>query len=438
MKKALWLTAAALLLCALTLPAFAVPPHYTTDRRLPNAMQGVYYSTRIKAVGSHPLTIFFEPADYTPHHVPKGLRLTEDGVLYGTPQETGDFEMVIVAKDSTEPSETVSVFKLLVKPFDESALRGGGSDANVIGAGFDDLTGVANAIHGGIAAMGKDILFFVDGKGYLMESHPPFRSAERSYGAVTYANLDTLGSNLYYYHHYLASRTPFYTMDGSRNTYVTRIVKDSIARKGRLTLVELKNAISSLSVTNEIVLYIDKDLMRRADINSGRVSTLRVYADGREVQASSVFPYNGFAYFMGKHDKRLYRAYLDGQIAEALTQTAVHSYTAALHQGMPVLYFTNPQGGLFRAQLDGSDAQQVEGIRAGVLNADDGYLYFTNLADGSKIYRMAQDSDMAEPITAGGARSIYVLPGYVAFEPPSGASLCVIPAGGGSEAKLRR
>ena len=94
---------AALLLVTLTLftlPARAYEaPKFTSGTELPDAMQGVYYSTRIKASGSNPLTFSFAPGDYTAHSVPKGLTMNQEGLIYGTPQKPGTYKFVVEAAD---------------------------------------------------------------------------------------------------------------------------------------------------------------------------------------------------------------------------------------------------------------------------------------------------------------------------------------------------
>ena len=55
------------------------------------------------------------------------------------------------------------------------------------------------------------------------------------------------------------------------------------------------------------------------DLKNGKVTTMRAYAGGREIEAASTFPYNGYAYFTGKNDGRLYRMPLDGELAQPLS-----------------------------------------------------------------------------------------------------------------------
>ncbi len=145
------------------------------------------------------------------------------------------------------------VFKISIKPFNEGALKQGGSDARIMGSGNDDITGVANGPNGGRVAMHEDKAFFVDTKNFLRESNEPFKAA-LAYKASGYAWLDTLDDNLYYYHHYLAKKgltnkisitdaAGLVVKPGTKSSYVTRIVRDPVGRKGRRTLVELKSPL---------------------------------------------------------------------------------------------------------------------------------------------------------------------------------------------------
>jgi hypothetical protein len=415
-----------------------VAPEFTSSKDLPDAMQGVYYSTRIKASGSNPITFSFEPGDYTAHSVPKGLTMNKEGLIYGTPQKAGSYSFVVKAEDKAYPAHTTAIFRLTVRAFDEGSLKAGGTNVQVIGSGFDDLTGVANAPNGGRAAMGKGFLFFVDSKGYLMQSTAPFQKASRSYGAVEYDCLDTLGNDLYYFHHYLDKVQHSPVAAHTKRVYVTRIVQDSINQKGRKTLVTLDRRISNLSVTKEIVLYIQNGLLKRAALSNGKVNTLRAYSSGREILAASVFPYNGYAYFIGQDDGRLYRMPLDGELAQPLSPGRVIAYTAGLFQGSPVLFYADTTHQLFRANLDGTSAQVLEGLKAGALNADAGHIYFTNPMDQYRVYRLTPESEIAERCSETPAKNIYVFETHIAFEPQSGSAVIILPKEGGSEARLKR
>lgn len=448
MKKLAMILIAVLLLLPLTGRSDAAPA-FTSDRNLPDAMQGVYYSTKIRASGSNPLTFSFVPGDYTAHSVPKGLTMNKEGVIYGTPQKAGTYEFVVQAEDRTIPAQATTVFYLTVKPFDEGSLRTGGTNTKVTGEGLDDLTGVANAPNGGRAAMGNGLLFFTDKKGYLMESRPPFLSATRTYRAVEYSCLDTLGNDLYYLNHYLAKKgqkaESFYISGRGRiaipatsNQYVNRIMRDSIAEKGRVALVILKKKINNLSLTNEIALYIQDGLLKRASLTNGKETTMRAYANGRQVQADKAFPYNGYAYFTGKNDGRLYRMPLDGQVAQLLTNGRVACFTAALCGGEPVLCYADASHQLFLAGLDGASPRPLEGLKASALNADASHVYFANASDGNRVYRLTPDSEIAEKCSDTPAKCIYVFDTHIAFETQAGNGLAVLSKEGGDEALLRR
>lgn len=448
MKKA-GLFLIVILLCLPLTGISYVTPEFTSNPTLPDAMQGMYYSAKIKAKGSGPLTFSFEPGDYTAHSVPKGLTMNKEGLIYGTPQKPGSYQFVVQVSDATIPAQTTDIFYLTVKSFDESSLKQGGSDTGIIGYGLDDLTGVANAPNGGRAAMGKGLLFFVNSKGYLMQSSSPFRNASRSYGAAGYDCLDTLSSDLYYFQRYLSKtikeedtfhivgRGTFH-VPSTKKQYINRIVQDSIAKKGRITLEMLDKKISCLSLTREIVLYIQDGLLKRLSVSNGKGSTIRAYAGGHELRAASSFPYNGYAYFVGKNDGRLYRIPLDGQLAEPLTQNRVTAYTVAPFQGKPALFFSDKNQQLFRTGLDGTAPQALNGLKASALNADDSYVYFTNALDNNKVYRMEAGSEIAVRLSETSAENIYVFDTHIAFESQSGAALIILPKEGGSEAQLKR
>lgn len=445
-RTTLFLAAVLILLPLIGLSSAA--PEFTTGRELPDAMQGVYYTTQIKAGGSGSVTFSFVPGEDAEHSLPKGLTMNENGLIYGTPRKAGTYKFVVEAADKAASAKTTDTFTLTVMAFGDMGLNTGGADTRVTGTGFDDLTGVANAPNGGKAAMGYGWLFYVDAKGYLMESAPPFRNAKRAYGAVEYDCLDTLGKDLYYFNRYLSKKEEkiYSIFDDPRENvttitkkqYVQRIIRDSIGKKGRDTLVVLKKRISNLSVTNELVLYIQSGLLKRADLKNGKVNTMRAYVNGREMLAGSAFPYNGYAYFTGKDDRLLYRMPLSGQTAQLLTDGPVTAYTAALFQGGPALYYSNAAQQLYRAGLDGSSPQALEGLRAAALNADKDYVYFINPMDSNRVYRLKPESEIAERLSETPAKSIYVFDTHIAFETQTGNVLFFLPKDGGDELQFRR
>lgn len=445
-KTALFLTVALILLPLLGFSS--ATPQFTTGRELPDAMQGVYYTTQIKASGSSPLTFSFVPGDDAEHSLPKGLTMNKEGLIYGTPQKPGTYKFVVETADQAAQAQTTDTFTLTVMAFGEMGLHTGGADTRGGSSGFNDLTGVANAPNGGKAAMGQGWLFFVDARGYLMESASPFRSVKRAYGAVEYDCLDTLGKDLYYFNRYLSKKEEKVVSDfddprenvttTTKKQYVQRIIRDSIGKKGRDTLVVLDKRISNLSVTNEIVLYIQNGLLKRADLKNGKVNTMRAYVNGREMLAASAFPFNGYAYFTGKDNRLLYRMPLDGQVAQFLTDGPVTAYTVALFQGGAALYYSDAAQQIWRAGLDGSSPQALEGLRAAALNADKDFVYFINPMDSNRVYRLKPESEIAERLSETPAKNIYVFDTHIAFEPQTGNILFLLPKEGGGELQFSR
>ena len=451
MKKLLAVSLVLLLL--LPLAALATAPVFTVGVNLPQATQGVYYSTQITATGANPITFYLEPGDNeVDRSIPRGMDMNPQGLIYGTPQRAGTYRITINAEDLTASTETAAVFTLTVK----AAGQGGQSSqspaapaAPGVYPGEDDLTGVANAPNGGQAAMGLGKLFFVQGRGYLMESTPPFSKAQRTYRTLEYNWLDALGSDLYYFNRYLAEEgklitpvpMPVRPSDPGRKTedrYEMRILQDSIDVKGRIELTRLTGRINNLSVTHQLVLCLQNGRLQRVDIASHRRTVLQAKLQGREIKAASTFPYNGYGYFAGAKDGRLYRMHLDSQAVEPLTTEKVGAYTVGMWQGEPALYYTNSRKQLHRAGLDGSAPQLVEGIKAEALNADNTHVYFANPQDGYKVYRMDPSSDVAVVVSKTGAKGIYVFDEYLAFHPRTGKDLIVISKEGGREARLKR
>ena len=449
MKRYFSLLLLAFLLMGLVMPATAaMMPVITTNERLPDGMAGVYYYTKVEGQAHGPLEFTLESGSSSSYVFPKGLSLQKNGQIYGTPNTPGDYEFVVQAKIAY--ATVTKVFKISIKPFNEGALKQGGSDARIMGSGNDDITGVANGPNGGRVAMHGDKAFFVDTKNFLRESNEPFKKSALAYKASGYAWLDTLDDNLYYYHHYLAKKgtdkqisitdaAGLVVKPGTKSSYVTRIVRDPVGRKGRVTLVELKKPIKDLSLTDSLVLYIQDDLLWRAMLSDDKPRLMRAYTGGGEVRVSHAFPFNGHAYFTGAGGSGLYRMPLDGQVAQRLTGDKVTAFTAGMMDGSPVMVYANQNGAVQLMPLDGGTASSLEGISAGALNADGQYIYFTNAADKHRIYRFQAGSDDAPMrLSEMSAKSLYVFHNHLAFEDKGSKALYIMPKEGGEAVRLSK
>ena len=291
---------------------------------------------------------------------------------------------------------------LTLRVIDVNDLREGGENTSIVGMGDDPLTGVANAVNGGMVVVHADIAYFLDAKGYLYQAPAATGKGTLAYKAREYAWLDSLGDTLYYYHRYLSERgkskvslTHKRPTGKTSNVYVTRIARDPIGRKGRATEVTLKKAgISDLSVTDKIVLYIQNDVLVRSRLGTDKPVTLYAYEGTSQRKADHVFPYNGYAYFRDKANGCLYRVALDGEIAQKLTDEKVVAYTAADLQGQAVLYYVNTSKQVFWLPLEGGTPQMVAGMQATALNADQHHAHFVNAADGHSPSRFVPGEEI--------------------------------------------
>lgn len=446
MKRLTAILLMTLLLAGAALPACAAAmPAFTTNERLPDAMVGIYYSTRVEGVAHGPLEFSLPSNPYGNYALPKGLSLQKNGQIYGTPKTAGDYEFVVQAKIAYVTA--TQVFRIRVKPFSEDALNPGGSNARIMGSGNDDITGVANGPNGGRVTMHGDVAFFIDGKNFLRESDEPFKKSALSYKASGYAWLDVLENDLYYYHHYLAQKgDPLLSITDAagvqitpgKKTYVTRIVQDSVRRKGRNTLVVLKKPIMDLSVTETLVMYLQNDAMLRASLDSGKPLLMRAYAGGQELKVEHAFPFNGYAYFSGTGGG-LYRMPLDGQVAQKLTEKKVGAFTAGVMDGGYVMVFADQNKALHLMPLEGGEAGVLEGLSASALNTDDQYIYFANAADKNRIYRFRAGSGEApERLSEMSAKSLYLFHNYLAFEDAGSKALYIMPKAGGEAVRLTK
>jgi hypothetical protein len=403
------------------------------DESLPEAMAGVYYHARVKIVGDdipYVVTLIMNPDGG--NEFPSELGITEDGVIYGTPQHEGVFPFALQLAYGGDIT-TFRVTKLVVKPFSEDALKQGGEDMSVIGERNDSLTGVANGINGGRVTMeqGQDTAYFVSAKNKLYESSRPYKKASELFSAPEYRWLDSIGSDLYYYQRYYQEPTKV-NIRVVKGYYVTRICRDPIHTKGRVTLINLGGKeISDLAVTDRIVLYIqgkEKGIIKRIPLGGGDAVSVRCYYNGKELQADSVFPYNGYAYLRDSEDGCLYRVALDGEIAQKLTNEWASAYTVSRINGEDFLFYAGADGSLFRVPLNGGEKEKFGDLKAGAVNSDADALYFANASDKNNLYSISSASpDSPLKLTDFAVDQIYVFDSMLAVQKKGGQELYVLP-----------
>lgn len=425
-----------LLACVLMLLVWAGPALadgvYFADQSLPAAMVGVYYHTRVKIVGdSIPYVVSLTTNPAGDNDFPSELAITEDGVIYGTPLHEGVFPFSLQVAYGTDQTR-FCVTKLVVKPFSQDALKQGGLDTDIIGEGNDSLTGVANGINGGRVTMeaGGDTAYFISSKYKLYAAERPYTKATELFSAPEYRWLDSIGSNLYYYHRYYDEPDPVYTTV-IKGSYVTRICRDPIGSKGRVTLVELsKKDILDLAVTDRIILYIvgkDRGTITRIPLNGGKAVSIRCYSNAKELQADMVFPYNGYAYFRSADNGLLYRVALDGETAQPVTDVKAGAYTIASPGGEDTLFFADAGGALFRIPLEGGEKGTFGSLKAGALNSDADFLYFANASDHGRLYSVpCDDPEAAVMLTDFAVDQIYVFESMLAVQKKGGQELYVL------------
>ncbi len=375
MKKSLLFLAAVLLICLTGSALASAAPTFETEV-LPDGMAGVFYNAKIIAQGAGKVNYTLSYYNDGTSGFPAGLKMSSNGTLYGNPKAPGTYEFVVCAACGVD--EAYKTYTLTVKEFDESKLAPGGTNEKVIGLGLDSNVGISNALSGGRAAMQNGSIYFINNKGYLYQSPAPYEKATQRFKATAYDLMDAHNGSLYYYQRYLNERG---TMeDYSDYKYVTRIARDPLGDKGRSTLMELsQKEAATLTVTDEVILFIkgeENGVMTRIPMQGGLETQMHVYHAGQEMYAVKALPYKGHAYFIAENDGRLYRAYLDGQIAHRLTEEKVRSFTMARFAGRDILCFTNDNDELYACQPDGQLLERLGDLKGTMLNADQDFLYF--------------------------------------------------------------
>ena len=406
-----------LLICLLSgLPAAAAEglPAVSTVA-LPDGMSSTYYVSRINASGEQPMLFAIVTGEGAADTFPKGLELSESGVLKGVPASSGRYHFTVRV---TNPSGSTYVsYRLNIDEYDESKMKPGGQDPAVTGEGADSLSGIANAVNGGQMTMQENTLFFIDRKGFLYHVDAPFeKKARKLFEARRYASIDSLPDMLYYFQSYLDSEA---TKQNDKPVYVNRIVKDPIANKGRATLISLRmDECASLSVTGEQVLFIGYDgIMTRGPLDGQRDIDMRVYHDRREIKAASVFPYNGRMYIKEAGTGHLYTAWLDGQVAKPLVSEKVKSYTLAPVGDEVRLVWADENNALHSAPLDGGESEEFDGLLATALNANERYLFFADAANKNRLSMIDRTApDEVIPLTDFAVEGIYAFDEYVAVQ----------------------
>ena len=405
--------------------------HFTNEG-LPEAMVGVYYHTRVKVAGDDiPYAVTLTTNPDGRDEFPSELNIMADGVIYGTPKREGVFTFALqVAYDGDKTA--LCVAKLVINPFSQDALIKGGEDINIIGEGNDSLTGVANGINGGRVTMepGMDTVYFTSAKHKLCAIDRPYTKAAELFPAPEYRWLDAIGSNLYYYHRYYQKPDWEDSVD-AEGYYVTRVCRDPAGKKGRETLTELNvKEIMDLGVTDKIVLYIQgkgKGLIKRMPLKGGDAVSIRCYHDGKELQADSVFPYNGYAYLRNAENGCLYRVALDGQSAQKLTDEKASAYTVSRVNDEDFLFYAKKDGALFRVPLDGGEKEAFGKLKVSAINSDADSLYFANKSDKNRLYRVSSGSpDAPDKLTDFSVDQIYVFDGMLAVQKKGGTELYVL------------
>jgi hypothetical protein len=92
-KAIVFLFLAALLIPAMPAGAEALPIVLTNS--LPEGMSGIYYATGIKALGEQPMVFRFIGSEGLANTFPEGMKLSESGVLSGTPGLPGDYQFAV-------------------------------------------------------------------------------------------------------------------------------------------------------------------------------------------------------------------------------------------------------------------------------------------------------------------------------------------------------
>lgn len=415
MKRTITWGILALLLLILA-PAGAENDLRITTETLPNAMAGTFYNTKIEGVceGEKKFALAYTNEGTT--GCPAGLKLTHSGTLYGNPAAPGTYTFSVCLASGTK--DVYKNFTLTVLPFDESRLNRGGTNQDIIGTGLDSVVGVANALQGGNAAMDGDKVFFINKKGYLMQSEPPYKKAAKRFNATEYRMLDAFGGSLYYYQRYLEQRGT--SEDLSDSKYTTRIAGDPLGVKGRATLMSLsQKEASCLSAAEKTLLFIKGDkngVMTRVPFEGQNGIPMHVYYGGHELYAESVIPYKGFAYFKAEQDGRVYRCYLDGELCSPVTEDSVTSYTIAVTNGMEVLCYADAKGDLYAVSLEGQMKTRLKGLNGSHLNADETYLYFTDSNNKNRPTRVNLSLyNGATALSDLSADQLYVFDGHLVF-----------------------
>ena len=433
-KKALII----ILLAALLMPAFPsgaeTLPHAVTPV-LPEGMSGIRYATRIQALGDQPMLFRFHGAQGIANTFPDGMSLSESGIISGTPSFPGNYQFSVAITNTA--GTATAVVSLRIVPYDEEKLARGGENADIIGAGDDPLAGLANGMNGGRITMQGDTVFFIDAKGYLCSLDAPFTAKPaRLFSALAYANIDSNETTLYYYQRYLDNEA---TKRTGQSVFVTRIAQDPISGKGRSTLANLRmKDVSDLKVTREVLFYIGFDgVMARIILKNKDAAELRTYYAGQEIKADHALPFNGSVWFRQAQSGQLFKAALDGQLAQRLTQDKALCYTIVEQGGEPRLLYAGEDRQLHSLSLENDDIKPEGTLKASALNANDSHVFFADAADGDRLSMFPRDDpDAAVQLADMAADQIYAFDNYVAFQKKGSKSLYILALNGGGEPVL--
>lgn len=129
---------------------------------------------------------------------------------------------------------------------------------------------------------------------------------------------------------------------------------------------------------NDGGLFVDGD---------GFLASKQIIGNPKNAFINSGYIYYQPASVMGPHP--IHRVAMDGTGDTVIVEDDVKSFSIS---GNQFFYISYDNGKIYSAKLDGTDIKEVTSDAAGTLNVHNGWIYYSNKGDGSKLYKIRVDS----------------------------------------------
>lgn len=420
MRRKYWILTL-LFLMAVTLSCVALALSITTDS-LPDAMLHYPYSAKIAYEGSGEVSFSLYHKSDGSTGFPKGLKLAANGTVYGKPKQEGYFQFSVALTQNE--NDVVKTIRLHVKPLDKSKLKQGGENSDFSGSATASVTGNANAINGNEITLNAGEILYADKKGFLHHADFADPSPKKLFPNTFFKGLTSNEKANYYYHRYRKvepTPAPNPTPIQAQAQAITHVVKPKGevvrilvhpvgGKRSQLVLLRKRDAQNFMVDENFLVFLEGKKTfnLMLVSLEHPKLTQKNIFFEGKPLSPERFVLNDGMLYILAK-DHKLYRCYVDGEVASKISDEKVKNFCLAKQNEESVICFTNSKNQLFTLSLDGEQKNELKQLYATALNASDEKLYFSNPKKKNKLFSLdLNDESSLKELSTFGVSQIYV------------------------------